>query len=97
LIQKIIELKVPQNFVLHPLIHTSLGFAQAQDVEKKKAETETPHFLSSNQDIVYWAKEEKCQLKHVMFTQSEKSAELLAPSECSEWLGGTGSCHPIGR
>jgi hypothetical protein len=25
---------------LHPLIHTFLGFAQAQDVEKKKAEPE---------------------------------------------------------
>jgi len=37
---------------LHPLIHTSLGFAQAQDVEMKKAEPKTPHFFSYNQDIV---------------------------------------------
>ena len=31
---------------------TFLGFAQAQDVGKKKAEPKTPHFLSLNQDIV---------------------------------------------
>jgi hypothetical protein len=37
---------------LHPLIHTLLGFAQAQDVEKKKAEPVTPHLLGLNQDIV---------------------------------------------
>jgi len=37
---------------LHPLIHTSAGFAQAQDVEKKKAEPKTPLFLNLNQDIV---------------------------------------------
>jgi len=40
------------NCELHPLIHTSLGFAQAQDVEKKKAEPMTPHFFSLKQDIV---------------------------------------------
>ena len=37
---------------LHPLIHTLLGFASAQDLEKKKTEPKTPHFLSLNQDIV---------------------------------------------
>ena len=52
------------DFVLHPLIHTSLGFAQAQDVEKKKAEPETPHFLSLSQDIVAWSRGEKCGLKY---------------------------------
>jgi len=41
---------------LHPLIHTLLGFAQAQDVEKKKAEPKTPHFLSLNQDLVVSSK-----------------------------------------
>jgi hypothetical protein len=40
------------NCGLHPLIHTLLGFASAQDLEKKKAEPKTPHFLSLNQDIV---------------------------------------------
>ena len=40
---------------LHPLIHTSLEFAQAQDLEKKKAEPRTPHFFSLNQDIVAWS------------------------------------------
>jgi hypothetical protein len=38
----------------------------AQDVEKKKAEPKTPHFLSSNQDIVAWSQEEKCGLKYVI-------------------------------
>jgi hypothetical protein len=40
------------KFVLHPLIQTFLKFNQAQDVENKKAEPRTPHFLSLNQDIV---------------------------------------------
>jgi hypothetical protein len=40
------------DFVLHPLIHTLLEFGLAQDVEKKKAEPRTPHFLSQNQDGV---------------------------------------------
>ena len=43
---------VQQNFTLHPIIHTLLGFAQAQDVEKKKAEPVPPHLLGLNQDIV---------------------------------------------
>jgi hypothetical protein len=41
-----------QEFALHPLIHSLLEFELAQDVEKKKAEPKTPHFLSLNQDIV---------------------------------------------
>jgi hypothetical protein len=40
---------------MDPLIHTSPGFAQAQDFEKKKAKPKTPHFLSLNQDIVAWS------------------------------------------
>jgi len=51
---------------LHPLIHTSLGFAQAQDVEKKKAEPKTSHFLSLNQDVVDRSKGEKWVLKYGM-------------------------------
>jgi hypothetical protein len=43
------------DFVLHPLIHTLLEFGLAQDVEKKKAEPRTPHFLSLTQDIVAWS------------------------------------------
>ena len=40
------------NCALHPLIHT-LGFLNSsQDVEKKKAESKTPHFLSLKQDFV---------------------------------------------
>jgi hypothetical protein len=36
----------------------------AQEVEKKKAEPKTPHFLSLNQDIVAWSQEKKCGLKY---------------------------------
>jgi hypothetical protein len=43
------------KLTLHPLIHTLLEFALAQDVEKKKAEPRTPHFLSLKQDIVAWS------------------------------------------
>jgi hypothetical protein len=31
----------------------------AQDIEKKKAEPKTPHFLSLKQDIVAWSQEAK--------------------------------------
>jgi hypothetical protein len=37
---------------LHPLIHTFTPGTSAPDVEKKKAEPRTPHFLSLNQDMV---------------------------------------------
>jgi hypothetical protein len=46
---------VGANCGFHPLIHTSPGFAQPQDVENKKAEPKTPHFLGLNQDIVAWS------------------------------------------
>lgn len=45
---------------LHPLIYTLIGFIQAQNVEKKKAESRTPLFLSLSQDILAWSQEEKC-------------------------------------
>jgi hypothetical protein len=51
---------------LHPLIHTIAPETLAQDVEKKKAELKTPHFLSLNQDIVAWSQKEKCGLKYVI-------------------------------
>ena len=38
--------RLQQKFILHPLIHTFLKFNLAQDVEEKKAELKTPHFLS---------------------------------------------------
>ena len=41
------------------LIHTLLDFTVAQDLEKKKAEPKTPHFLSLNQDAVAWSQEAK--------------------------------------
>jgi len=56
------------EFVLHPLIHTLLELAQAQDVENKKAEPRTPYFLGLNQDIVVWPQKQKCGLKYVIFS-----------------------------
>jgi len=38
----------------------------SQDVEKKKAESKTSHFLSLNQDIVASPQDEKCGLKYDM-------------------------------
>ena len=55
-----------RNCELHPLIHTFPTRNFAQDVENKKAEPKTPHFLSLNQGMVAWAQEEKCGLKYVM-------------------------------
>ena len=46
------------KFTSHPLIYTRLGFAQAQDVENKKADQKTPLFLSLNLDIVTCSQEE---------------------------------------
>jgi hypothetical protein len=37
---------------LHPFVKTRPFFKLAQDMEKKRAEPKTPHFLSLNQDIV---------------------------------------------
>jgi hypothetical protein len=54
------------KFTLHPLIHTIAPETSAQDVEKKKAEPKTPHFLSLKQDIVVCSYEEKCGLKYVI-------------------------------
>ncbi len=57
------NIKSPQslwNFGFHTLMHSLLGFTLAQDVEKKKAEPKTPHFLSLNQDIVAGSQEGKC-------------------------------------
>jgi hypothetical protein len=59
----------------HPLIHTLLDFNLAQDLEKKKAEPRTPHFLSLNQDIVARPQEAKCALKYVIHTPQNKKAE----------------------
>jgi hypothetical protein len=55
-----------RKFILHPLIHTFASKISAQDVEKKKAELKTPHFLSLNQDIVVYSQEQKCGLKYVI-------------------------------
>ena len=45
------------NFASHPLIHSLLGSAQAQNVDKKKAEPKTSHFSCLNQDIVAGSQE----------------------------------------
>ena len=57
------------NFALHPLMHTSARKTLVQDVEKKKTEQKTPHFLSLNQDVVAWSKREKWGLKYVIHTR----------------------------
>ena len=54
---------VGADFTLHPLIHTIAPETSAQDVEKKKAEPKTPHFLSLNQDIVARSQEAKVEIK----------------------------------
>ena len=54
------------KFVLHPLIYTLLSLTLAQNVEKKKAEPKTSHFLSLNQDIVARSQWAECALKYVM-------------------------------
>jgi hypothetical protein len=61
---------VRADCILHPLIHIFPGFAQAQDVGKKKSGAKNPHFLSLNQDVVASPQDEKCGLKYVMFNQS---------------------------
>jgi hypothetical protein len=74
------NLNSPQSqkkFRLHPLIHTSLKFIEAQDVEKKKAEPKTPHFLSLKQDIVGWLQVEKWGLKYVISSLKQKGRTFL--------------------
>ena len=61
-----------------PLIHTFAPETSAQDVEKKKAELKTPHFLSLNQDIVASPQDEKCELKCVILTPREMVGEFTA-------------------
>jgi len=62
---------------LHPLIHIPLRIAQAQDVEKKKAEPRTPHFVSLNQDIVGWSQGGKCELKYEILSPTRKVGEFV--------------------
>ena len=49
-----------------------------QDLEKKKAEPKTPHFLSLNQDIVPWSQDEKCGLKYVICSPRELLAGFIS-------------------
>ena len=51
-----------REWSLYYILHTSLRFAQAQDIEKKKAEPRTPHLLNLNQDIVAWSQKQKCEV-----------------------------------
>jgi hypothetical protein len=48
-----------------PLIHTFPTKISAPDVEMKKAEPVTPHFLNLGQDIVVGSKDEKCGVCNV--------------------------------
>ena len=47
---------------LHPLIHIFPTKISTQDLEKKKAEPKTPHFLSLHQNIVAGSQEQKCEV-----------------------------------
>jgi len=62
--------------MIYVTISQSPPETSAQDVEKKKAEPRTPHFLSLNQDSVAALQEQKCGLKYVMFTLSGPSRTL---------------------
>jgi len=66
---------------LYYILHASLGFDQAQDLDNKKAELMTPHFFRLNQDIVSWSKGEKWGLKYVIQTpgRNEKSGAEAPP------------------
>jgi hypothetical protein len=66
------------KFALHPLIHTLLKSTLPQDLEKKKAEPKTPHFLSLNQDIVPWSQDEKCALKYIICSPRELLAGFIS-------------------
>ena len=59
------------KYRLHPLIHSFPFWNSAQDIEKKKAELMTPHFLSLNQDIVGGPPMQKCGLKYDMYCMWE--------------------------
>jgi hypothetical protein len=52
-------------------------FTLAQDLEEKKAEPATPHFLSLNQDIVARSQEVKCGLKYVIH---------ISECSCGFWI-----------
>jgi hypothetical protein len=69
---------VGADFVLHPLIHTIPSETSAQDVEKKKAEPRTPHFLSLNQGMVAGSQTAECRLKYVMQTPRERVGEFTS-------------------
>ena len=47
-------------------MHTNAPESSAQEIEKKKAEPVTPHFLNLNQDIIAGSQEVKCGLKYEM-------------------------------
>ena len=75
---------------LHPLIHTLPPRTSAPDVEKKKAEPKTPHFLSLNQDIVAWSQKQKCGLKY-SHSQSlngalKKRSRYDSAVFCDKWI-----------
>ena len=50
-----------------PQIYLALSSRQGKfSLINKKAEPKTPHFLSSNQDVVVCSQEQKCGLKYVI-------------------------------
>jgi hypothetical protein len=85
-----------EECVLHPLIHTLLDFTLAQDIEKKKAEPRTPHFLSLNQNIVGGPQMQKCGLKYVIHSPGDHCGLQIkrskkTPTRLLQWASCPGS------
>jgi hypothetical protein len=85
---------VERKFRLHPLIHTFPLESSAQNVEKKKAEPKTPHFLSLNQDIVAWSQQEECALKYVMLSLGGQSGLQILRKKAEPKLRSVLQRHP---
>jgi hypothetical protein len=58
-------------------------FNLAQDLEEKKAEPRTPHFLRLKQDIVVCSQEQKCGLKYVMHIPGRHEKSGAEAPQCS--------------
>jgi hypothetical protein len=78
MVSDVYSARLSQKCKLHPLIHTRPDFTGAQDVEKKKAEPKTPHFLSLNQDIVAQSQEEKCGVCNLHFGEIKLTMDIFS-------------------
>jgi hypothetical protein len=74
------------NFALHPLIHTFPPKSSTQDLEKKKAESLAPHFLSLNQNIVAGSQDEKCGVCNMNFRKSTADSAASGQNQRSTFF-----------